>query len=60
MNCTSDGEQCIELDKCSNYKNKVSCVKDENGKYCYWNIEKKVCELPINCDLLPSTLNSDD
>ncbi|CAD8170519.1 unnamed protein product [Paramecium octaurelia] len=57
--CTTDGEQCIELDKCSNYTNQVSCVKDEAGKYCYWNTEKKVCQLTTSCDLLPNTLNSD-
>ncbi|CAD8122300.1 unnamed protein product [Paramecium sonneborni] len=59
ITCTTDGEQCIELDKCSNYTNKVSCVKDENGKFCYWNAEKGLCQLPTTCDLLPSSLNSD-
>ncbi|CAD8114581.1 unnamed protein product [Paramecium primaurelia] len=59
MNCTTDGEQCIELDQCSSYTNQVSCVKDDNGKFCYWNIEKRVCQLPTTCDVLPSTLNSD-
>ncbi|CAD8207770.1 unnamed protein product [Paramecium octaurelia] len=59
INCTTDGEQCIELDKCSSYTNQVSCVKDENGKFCYWSTEKSVCQLPTTCDLLPITLNSD-
>ncbi|CAD8125019.1 unnamed protein product [Paramecium sonneborni] len=57
--CTSDGEQCIELDKCSSYISQVSCIKDEDGKFCYWNAEKGLCSLPTTCDVLPITLISD-
>lgn len=44
LKCTSDGTKCINMQvSCEVYPNKVGCLKDTTGKYCYWNETAKLC-----------------
>ncbi|CAD8101276.1 unnamed protein product [Paramecium sonneborni] len=57
--CTSNGEHCISISKCSSYKNIISCIKGTDG-VCGWVIgqanQELGCQLFKQCeDIFGST-----
>ncbi|CAK80326.1 unnamed protein product (macronuclear) [Paramecium tetraurelia] len=54
--CITDGEKCVELAECNSYSTPISCVKNKNGKYCYWD---QYCMNATDCSKLPVSFKTD-
>ncbi|CAD8151890.1 unnamed protein product [Paramecium octaurelia] len=58
--CVSDGNKCVEMLECSNYKTELGCAnKNQKGGYCFWVQEmEKQCRDVAVCEELPKYLVS--
>ncbi|CAD8093432.1 unnamed protein product [Paramecium sonneborni] len=57
--CVSDGQICIEIRDCNNYKSQIECNnKSKKGNFCVWKkMEELKCQEVQKCEDLPIYLS---
>ncbi|CAD8120354.1 unnamed protein product [Paramecium sonneborni] len=57
--CITDGNHCVQISACDQYKKQRSCQKNDLGQYCFWNNINNECEIADTCYKLPTLLKND-